>query len=48
MTPLQELLKEEEEVEVITKVFVEQRCQGLSGKDNIYTSNLLEQNRVHI
>ena len=39
MTPLQELLKEEEEAEVITKVVVEQRCQRLSGKDNIYTSS---------
>ena len=39
MTPLQELLKEEEEVEIITKVVAKQRCQGLSGKDNIYTSN---------
>ena len=48
MTPLNELLKEEEEVEVITKVVAEQRCQGLSGKDNIYTSSWSEQNRGYI
>ena len=39
MTPLQELLIEEEEADDITKVVAEQRCQGLSGKDNIYTSS---------
>ena len=42
MKPLQKFLKEEEEAEVITKVIVEQRCQGLSGKDKIYTSSWLE------
>ena len=48
MTPLQELLKEEEEVEVITKVVVEQRCQRLSGKEKIYTSSWLEQSKGYI
>ena len=38
-TPLQEQLIEEEKVEAITKVVAEQRCQRLSGKDNIYTSS---------
>ena len=38
-TPLKEFLIEEEEVEPITKVVVEQRCQRLSRKDNIYTSS---------
>ena len=48
MKPLHELLKEEEEAKVITKVVVEKRCQRLSGKENIYTSNWLEQNRGYI
>ena len=48
MTPLDELLKEEEEDKVNTKVVVEQRCQRLSGKDNIYISSWSEQNMGHI
>ena len=41
-------MKEEEKIEAITKVVAEQRCQRLSGKDNIYTSSWLEQNKGYI
>ena len=48
MTPKKFLLKEEKEAEAYSKVVAEHRCQRLSGKDYIYISGLLEQNRGHI